>query len=319
MWILPWRSRSCAASYFFVVFLIFALIPGSFADEFSIVSHPSRLSLASGRPVENSPGVRPGAVVTCNRVHIRGLARIHDLGKFFHALKLTVVVSPGDGLFRLQTVELCLHRNSSLGVGMCPAGDWRKLSKGSMVRSLSPFEHWFLDVRVLPDPSRFVEVTTELEFLSYRVVFMVLGFSMLVMSHSLSQSIAFYYGGAMTVGIILVTLLVLYQGMKLLPTGRKSSLAIVIYSSVVGIAASLLRHISGILRAALVEFGIYEDMHKPVCKFLYDSRVTLHRYHFIILVNVYFVVRNIIYFHSDLFYRHKKGSLHFMHVFKSLS
>ncbi|XP_020575546.1 uncharacterized protein LOC110021403 [Phalaenopsis equestris] len=147
---------------------------------------------------------------------------------------------------------------------MCPAGLWWKFpSKGSFVGSLSPFEDWILDVRVLPDPSRVLEVTSELEFLPHRVVFLILGFSIMLMADSLSESVIFYYGSAMTIGIILVILMVVYQGMKLLPTGRKSSLAVVLYSSIVGVAASLLQHISALLRAALVGIGIYEDMHKP--------------------------------------------------------
>ncbi|KAL0925979.1 hypothetical protein M5K25_004359 [Dendrobium thyrsiflorum] len=246
-----------------IVVLFFICLPiRSSADEIVVTSHPSLLRLSPGRPVDNSPGTRTGAVVTCNRVHLRGLSRIRDLDKFFHALRLTASVSQGDGLFRIQTVELCFHRNASLGIGMCPAGHWRKVTnKGSFVRSVSPFEDWILDVRVLPDPSRVVEVT---KFLPHRVVFLVLGFSIMLMADSLSESITFYYGSAMTIGIILVILMVLYQGMKLLPTGRKSSLAVVMYSSIVGVAASLLHHFSVLLRAALVEIGIYEDMHKPL-------------------------------------------------------
>ncbi|XP_028548576.1 uncharacterized protein LOC110104839 isoform X2 [Dendrobium catenatum] len=217
-----------------IVVLFFICLPNlSSADEIVVDSHPSLLRLSPGRPVENSPGTRTGAVVTCNRVHLRGLSRIRDIDKFFHALRITASVSQGDGLFRIQTVELCFHRNASLGIGMCPAGHWRKVTnKGSFVRSLSPFEDWILDVRVLPDPSRVVEVTSELEFLPHRVVFLVLGFSIMLMADYLSESITFYYGSAMTIGIILVILMVLYQGMKLLPTGRKSSLAVVMYSSI---------------------------------------------------------------------------------------
>ncbi|PKU59256.1 hypothetical protein MA16_Dca021678 [Dendrobium catenatum] len=226
-----------------IVVLFFICLPNlSSADEIVVDSHPSLLRLSPGRPVENSPGTRTGAVVTCNRVHLRGLSRIRDIDKFFHALRITASVSQGDGLFRIQTVELCFHRNASLGIGMCPAGHWRKVTnKGSFVRSLSPFEDWILDVRVLPDPSRVVEVTSELgellgqflfvfilfleertdfgtvylygvaEFLPHRVVFLVLGFSIMLMADYLSESITFYYGSAMTIGIILVILMVLYQ------------------------------------------------------------------------------------------------------------
>jgi hypothetical protein len=55
--------------------------------------------------------------------------------------------------------------------------------------------------------------------------------------------------------------------MKLLPTGRKSSLAIFVYSSLVGMTTYFLHYLSGLLRSVLVEIGIAEDMHNPVCKF----------------------------------------------------
>ncbi|KAK8962769.1 hypothetical protein KSP40_PGU011328 [Platanthera guangdongensis] len=102
-----------SALYYIVLFFIPHLPALSVADEFAVASHPSLLRLAPGRPVEDSPGARPGAVVTCNRVHLRGLSRLRDLDKFFHALKLTASVPQGDGLFRIQTVEICLHRYPS--------------------------------------------------------------------------------------------------------------------------------------------------------------------------------------------------------------
>lgn len=85
--------------------------------------------------------------------------------------------------------------------------------------------------------------------------------------------------------------------MKLLPTGRKSSLAIFVYSSVVrvkfnaeliylslifiymimihvflmiyqvGLGTFLLRYIPGLVRSLLTEIGISEDMYNPVSYF----------------------------------------------------
>jgi hypothetical protein len=66
----------------------------------------------------------------------------------------------------------------------------------------------------------------------HRIVFLLLGAVLLASASTLSQSLAFYYSSAMAVGIILVVLLVLFQGMKLLPTGR-SSFALFIYSTLV--------------------------------------------------------------------------------------
>jgi hypothetical protein len=49
------------------------------------------------------------------------------------------------------------------------------------------------------------------EFLLHRVVFLVLGLVLMVVAHTLSESVVFYYGGAMTIGIFLVILIILFQ------------------------------------------------------------------------------------------------------------
>ncbi|OAY73461.1 hypothetical protein ACMD2_23961 [Ananas comosus] len=230
-------------------------------DEFTVDSHPSKLLLPLGRLVDPSPGSRP---LACARVHIRGLSRLRNPCRFAHALRVSVDVPQGDGLFRVQSVELCFHRNASIGIGMCPASQWQKLSKSSWVQSMSPYEHRILDIRMPPDPSRTIEVSTAEEFVLFRVVFLVVGMVMMATAHTLSESVVFYYGGAMTIGIILVILMILFQGMRLLPTGRKSSLAIFMYSSAVGVTTFLLSYLSGFLRSILVEIGISEDMHYPL-------------------------------------------------------
>ncbi|XP_021802996.1 uncharacterized protein LOC110747100 isoform X2 [Prunus avium] len=72
----------------------------------------------------------------------------------------------------------------------------------------------------------------------------------------------------MAIGVVLVILIVLFQGMKLLPTGRKNSLAIFVYSSLVGLGSFLLRYIPGLLRSILTEIGVSEDMYNPLAIFL---------------------------------------------------
>lgn len=49
------------------------------------------------------------------------------------------------------------------------------------------------------------------EFLLHRVVFFVVGLVLMVVAHTLSESVVFYYGGAMTIGIFLVILIILFQ------------------------------------------------------------------------------------------------------------
>ncbi|KAE9449607.1 hypothetical protein C3L33_18500, partial [Rhododendron williamsianum] len=248
------------------------------SDELSLVVAPfTTLQLSPSLSVEKSPGVKPGTSVRCARVHIHGLSRLRNLTRFAHSVKVNVSIVESSA--RLPNVEVCFHRNLSIGIGMCPQGQWEKLVKGSWVRSMSPFDHKLLDVRMAGSSSGIIQVSIEEEFFLYRIVFLVSGIIIMTMASSLSKSLVFYYSSAMAVGIILVILM----GMKLLPTGRKNSVAIFVYSSIVGIIlyqfASLLilyvglgsfflRYLPGLLRSVLVDLGISDDMYYPLAIFL---------------------------------------------------
>nr|DAD41533.1 TPA_asm: hypothetical protein HUJ06_015856 [Nelumbo nucifera] len=55
--------------------------------------------------------------------------------------------------------------------------------------------------------------------------------------------------------------------MKLLPTGRKNSLAIFLFSSIVGIGSFFISYLLGLVHSLLIEMGFHEDMYNPVRKF----------------------------------------------------
>ncbi|KAI9390855.1 hypothetical protein POPTR_007G005500v4 [Populus trichocarpa] len=225
----------------------------------------SKVQISPSLQVVNSPGTKPGTRVLCERVDVHGFPRLKNLNKFFHSLMLKI--SPSNSTLRRPIVEVCFHRNASRAIGMCPQGEWEKVDKGgSWVRAMSPYAHKFLDIRMAGSSSETLELSIEEGFFLYRVIFLILGVVMLSIASSLSKSLVFYYSSAMAIGIILVILVVLFQGMKLLPTGRKSSLAIFIYSSLVGLGTFLLRYLPGLLHSILMEMGISEDMYYPVCK-----------------------------------------------------
>ncbi|CAA2993498.1 Hypothetical predicted protein [Olea europaea subsp. europaea] len=93
-------------------------------------------------------------------------------------------------------------------------------------------------------------------------VFLVLGIMMITLASWLSKSLVFYCSGATSVGV-LVILVILFQGMKLLPTGQKSSLAIFLYScslSTVSLGVFLLDYVPRLLRSVLLEIGISQDI-----------------------------------------------------------
>ncbi|XP_031388266.1 uncharacterized protein LOC116201252 isoform X2 [Punica granatum] len=187
------------------------------------------------------------------------------------AYSVKVKVFSQSGSHQPTKFEVCFHRNSSLGVCKCPQSQWEKVGKGSWSRPMSPFDGKILDIRVgrlSSDVLNTFEVSVEEEFFLYRVVLLLLGLVLMTSASSLSQSLIFFYSSAMAVGIILVILVVLFQGMRLLPTGRKNSLAIFIYSSLIGLGSFLLHYLPGLLRTILVEMGISEDMYNPLAMFL---------------------------------------------------
>ncbi|EYU44506.1 hypothetical protein ABFS82_08G059200 [Erythranthe guttata] len=242
----------------------------SAVTEFSlVVSGPTTLQLSPTLVVEKSPGLKPGAKVKCERVLIHGLPRIKHMSKFANSMKVKVSCENQSGY--AAKIEICFHRNVSLAVGMCPEDQWERLNKGLWIKSMSPFDHKILDVRTVASYSENLEVSIDEEFFAYRVLFLVLGTALMCVASWLSKSLVFYYSGAMIIGIFLVILMVLFQGMKLLPTGRKSSLAIFLYSCFVGLGSFLLRYLPGLLRSLLVEIGLSEDMYNPLAIFLLVS------------------------------------------------
>ena len=143
-------------------------------------------------------------------------------------------------------VILC--RNTSLAMGMCPQGHWEKVSKGSWLRPMSPFDHKVLDIRTASSSLESFEVSIEegnffqlivqilfpqclliltfvliigpltssfcfAEFFLHRVIFLAFGIIMMSMASFLSTSLVFYYGSAMAIGVILVILVFLFQVM----------------------------------------------------------------------------------------------------------
>ncbi|XP_057784430.1 uncharacterized protein LOC131001838 isoform X2 [Salvia miltiorrhiza] len=237
------------------------------ASEFSLaVGGPAALQLFPSFIVENSPGSRPGAKIKCGRVLIQGLPRIKHLNKFANSMKVKVSHATSSG--RPPNIDVCFHRNESLDIGMCTHDQWERLSNGLWIKPMSPFDHKVLDIRMGASYSENIEVSLDEEFFLYRILFLVSGIVLMSLASVLSKSLVFYYSGAMAAGALLVILMVLFQGMKLLPTGRKSSLAVFLYSSFVGLGTFLLRYVPRLLRSLLVEIGLSEDMYDPLLIFL---------------------------------------------------
>lgn len=228
-----------------------------------VVGETGAIQVNPSLEVKGSPGLKPERTSLCERIRINGLQRFKHMDKYAHSLKLILNSSTAG---KASNFDVCFHRNLSRAIGMCPPSRWEKVSKGSWVQTMSPFDHKVLDVRSISSAKVTLELSAVEEFSMYRIVFLILGAVLLALASTLSQSLAFYYSSAMAVGIMLVVLLVLFQGMKLLPTGR-SSFALFIYSSLLGLGGFLLRYVPGLFQSLLTEMGIDEDMYTPVAIF----------------------------------------------------
>ncbi|ESQ31254.1 hypothetical protein EUTSA_v10004091mg [Eutrema salsugineum] len=247
-----------------ILLQLFAFSSPVSSDELMfVVGETGSLQVTPNLEVKASPGLKPDRTALCERIHIRGLRRFKHIDKYAHSLKLIVNASTGG---KTSNVDICFHRNLSRAIGMCPHSRWEKVSKGSWVQTMSPFDHKIIDVRIASSPKVTLEMSAVEEFFMYRVVFLILGTVLLASASVLSKSLAFYYSSAMAVGVILVVLLVLFQGMKFLPTGR-SSFALFIYSTLLGLGGFLLRYIPGLFQSLLTEMGIDEEMYTPVAIF----------------------------------------------------
>ncbi|KAI4385269.1 hypothetical protein MLD38_003316 [Melastoma candidum] len=251
---------------FFPLVLLSVSFPVAVSELAFDVGQSASLQLSPGILVENSPGARPGSSMFCQRVGIHGLSRISNISMLAHSVKLKVLSKPGT--LKPTKFEVCFHRNASVADCMCPEGQWEKVGKGIWSQWISPFDNKFLDLRVVGSSLEGFVVEAEEELFQYRIVLLVLGLVLLTFAPLLSKSLIFYYSSAMAVGIILVILIVLFQGMRLLPTGRRNSLAIFLYSSFIGLGSFLFRYVPRLIRSLLVEMGISEEMYNPIAIFL---------------------------------------------------
>ncbi|CAN6450072.1 unnamed protein product [Victoria cruziana] len=229
-------------------------------------AHPTILHLSSGQLVEGSP-IAPGMSVVCQRIHVQGVPRLLNLKKYSDTFKVKVKILETSSDVHLRKVVVCFHRNISIEVGMYPSGDWENFGKDTWIGSISPYDYRLLDI-CMPEPFLSLEVSTEEETKLFRLVFLVLGSLLIILSPEMSKSVTFYYSNAMILGVVLVILIVLFQGMKFLPTGRKKTLMIFLYGSIVGLGTVILRYLSGLLHSVLSDIGVSEDIYNPVALLL---------------------------------------------------
>lgn len=216
------------------------------------------------------PGLSPKGSkepLSCELVHVVPVSR-HKLKSYASSVRLLVVPSVVIPEKLHSRIQICLHRNASIGLCQCEKDEWKSVQKGSWSSLTSPYEEKYIDVKFIGDVSGSVTITVEEVFEHWRLIFLGFGVILLFLAPIVSSWVPFYYSSSMAVGILLVVIILLFQGMKLLPTGRKNFFYLAIYGSLVGAGSFILRQFTMIVNSILVNFGLSEELHNPVSIFL---------------------------------------------------
>ncbi|XP_010521501.1 PREDICTED: uncharacterized protein LOC104800404, partial [Tarenaya hassleriana] len=202
-------------------------------------------------------------VISCERVQVSGYSRT-ELRKYANSFRVNLAPAATIPERLHGKINVCFHRNASLGLCECKKDDWKTLHKGLWSTVMSPYDKRYVDVKFSGESSGSVSFSVEEDFQRWRLICLLIGFVLLLMAPIVSSWLPFYYSSSMAVGVFLVILILLFQGMKLLPTGRKNFLYLTLYGSVLGAGSFILHQFSVMVNMILVNFGLSEDMYNPV-------------------------------------------------------
>ncbi|XP_057437761.1 uncharacterized protein LOC130729926 isoform X2 [Lotus japonicus] len=202
-------------------------------------------------------------ILKCERVQVSGISRL-KLGSYANSFHITLAPSVTIPERLHNKIQVCFHRNNTLGWCQCEKDEWKSVQKGIWDVVMSPYETRYVDVRIDGDISGPVTVALEEDSQQWRLVCLAIGLILLLLAPILSNWVPFYYSSSMAIGIFLVIIILLFQGMKLLPTGRKNILYFTIYGPVLWVGKYLLHQFSMIANSILQSFGMNEEMHNLV-------------------------------------------------------
>ncbi|CAA7047276.1 unnamed protein product [Microthlaspi erraticum] len=214
-------------------------------------------------------GVGPGqralnvSLTSCERIQVYGYSRT-ELAKYAHSLRLNLapLVNVRERLH--SKIQVCVHRNASLGMCKCEKADWRNLQRGLWSSVMSPYDKQYVDVKFSGDSSVSVTISVAEDFQRWRIVCLVAGLVVILAAPVVSSWLPFYYTSSMAVGVFLVVLIIIFQAMRILPTGRKNFMYLALYGSVVGLGSFILHQFSTMVNMILVNLGLSDDMYNPV-------------------------------------------------------
>ncbi|XP_043702758.1 uncharacterized protein LOC122652937 [Telopea speciosissima] len=206
-------------------------------------------------------------MVSCGRVRVAGLPR-WKIKSYANSVRVSVIPSVVIPESLYSKIEVCSHWNSSLGLCQCAKDEWKSIQKELWSASMSPYDDRYVDVKFNGGVTGSVTVTIEEEFHQWRLFFLAFGFILLLLAPVVSNWVPFYYSSSMAIGVFLIILILLFQGMKLLPTSRKNVFYLAVYGSVLSFGSFLVHYFSVLVSSILVSFGLSQDMQNPVSVFV---------------------------------------------------
>ncbi|KAI3809437.1 hypothetical protein L1987_25410 [Smallanthus sonchifolius] len=215
----------------------------------------------------NVPNGGSKDVRSCERVPVSGVSRL-KLQHYASVYNVTLVPSVLIPKKWHTKIQVCFHRNSSLGLCQCEKDDWRSLQNGLWVSTMSAYDHKFVDVKFGGMVTGSVTVTLEEVQQIWRHILLAVGIVLLFLAPIVSEWVPFYYASSMVIGIITVVLIILYQARILLPTGRRNSFYLAIVCSVIGAGSFVVHHLSAFLNSVLLNFGISPEIQNLVYYFV---------------------------------------------------
>ncbi|XP_062166545.1 uncharacterized protein LOC133872909 [Alnus glutinosa] len=261
-------GSSSTALHLFSLFL--CLVISRASDETTIlkgVDLESPAIVVTPSPVSGLSSSRGSKdALLCERVQVSGLSRL-KLGSYASSFRITLSPSVEIPERLHSKIQVCFHRNDSLGLCQCENDEWKSF-KGLWSSVMSPYDYRYIDVKFIGEVSGSVTIAVEEDFQRWRLVCLALGCVLLLLAPIVSSWVPFYYSSSMVIGVFLVIIIVLFQGMKLLPTGRKNVFYLTVYGSVLGAGSFLLNYFSMLVNSILVNFGLGEEMHNPVSIFV---------------------------------------------------
>ncbi|KAJ9540470.1 hypothetical protein OSB04_026976 [Centaurea solstitialis] len=206
-------------------------------------------------------------VIYCGRVPVSGVSRL-KLQHYASVYRVTLVPSVLIPKQWQNKIQVCFHRNSSVGLCQCEKDDWRSLQNGLWSSTMAPYVQSYVDVKFDDVVTGSVTVSLDEVQQGWRYILLAVGFVLLFLAPVVSEWVPFYYTSSMAIGILAVVLILFYQARKLLPTGRRNAFYLGIMSSVLGAGSFVVRNLSAFLNSFLQNFGISKEVQSPVYVFV---------------------------------------------------